>query len=148
MRKLFQVPFLLLSLLAFVACGDDSDNGPGFTGPDLSGTWRGSWADSAVNMVLDQNGAKVTGTLSYGREVLDLTGTVTETGIFAWTAVTPATDDCIAWSSTVDDFEVSQQNTLLTGPARRAEGLNGTPENPCGTRTYVQNGLMSLERAF
>jgi len=149
MRKLIHTSLLLISLFAFAACGDDdSSTGAGFAGPDLSGTWTGMWGGGPVTMVLDQNGANVTGTLTRGRESFDLNGTVSATGVFSWGAVTPSTEDCISMASTRDDFQVSKQNTALSGVARRAEGLFGDSSNPCGSRTKVETGTMDLERAF
>jgi hypothetical protein len=150
MRKLIQTSILVLALFALAACGDDnsSSTGPAFAGPDLSGTWTGTWRDGSITMVLDQNGANVTGTVTRGSEILDLNGTVSATGVFEWGAVTPSTDDCIGMASTVDDFQTAENNTKLSGVASRNEGFNPSVERPCGTRILRQQGEMNLQRAF
>ena len=113
--------FAVLALLAVVSCGD----GEGIVsvisptgGPSLSGTWRGSYTNTAnlgtvfqATMQLTQTGTSVSGTLTTsGGRSANVSGTFTGTRLNATFAYT---DGCIGGASSVADLV--QNPTRLIG---------------------------------
>ncbi|MEZ4416547.1 MAG: hypothetical protein R3E10_12440 [Gemmatimonadota bacterium] len=141
MRTLTQL--LLLAALAPLLGACDTGTGPDSGGPDLTGTWTGTFgASTTVRMVLRQSGNDVSGDFTAGSTTQSLTGTLDPaTGVFSWgTAADPNT--CVSWGSS--GLQLAEQASALSGVARRAQ-----TSQPCGSgRVSVSQGTMSLSRAF
>lgn len=134
---------LMLALLGTMpACSEGT--GPEMqAGPNVTGTWDGTFGRTNVRISLVQSGTDVTGTLTAGRRSYSLTGSVDALG-----ALTFRTDNfgsgCDVYSSSRGGLLLKDESTLLEGGATHATG-----SQPCGNgRVRIDQSTMTLRLAF
>jgi hypothetical protein len=153
MKKWHRVTALAVaSLSPFLlgACGGGSE---GVTGssprfPSVSGNWRGEWSagasrPAAATLSLTQSGDRVQGTLTVGRDVNEITGTISEFGVLEFTGRdTNEANGCDAYYSDRPHLSLSDQSSELGGPVRRVswDCVSGRRSN--------EGGVIELERVL
>ncbi len=135
------------------ACGGGESSGvtgatPGSRYPSVGGNWRGEWSSGsgrpvAVTLRLTQSGSQVRGTLTAGGDENDVTGTVTEFGVLEFSGRdTDEANGCSAYYTDRPHLALSEQNTALSGPVRRAlsDCVSG--------RLLNEGGVMELDKVL
>jgi hypothetical protein len=140
-----------LSPLVLGACGGGADDVTGVTTstryPSVAGNWRGEWPagarrPSAVTLKLTQNGNQLRGELTVGRDVNEITGTVTEFGELEFQGRDTDRGNGCAFYYTDPPLALTERNSELTGIVRRSSNSD------CGNRYLNEAGDMELDKVL
>ena len=139
--------------LSLAACGGgDSDDVAGPSSaprfPSVNGTWNGQWSGAGIafpaTLELRQSHGQIQGTLTIGRHVNEIAGTVSEFGVVRFQGQQPG--GCLNYSTEAPHLGLEESNTTLDGPVVRSEPNLG---GPCGSGPlFLTQGQIDLRKAL
>jgi hypothetical protein len=146
-RSLF--PLALTAAVALSACSTTEIAGPtgnqqGPNVPNVSGNWRGTFANATVLMSWQQAGADVAGTVQIGHDMYLVTGTIDEFGTLQFSGAIDEPNPCSSIATAINDVAVTGGATEMDGVLQQRTAANmGTG---CGSRVFVQQGTLEADR--
>ncbi len=151
LRKMMATILACAAPLLLASCGGgDSErvtgasSGPRY--PAVSGSWEGHWEGSGIEtdafLDLSQDRNQVRGTLTVGRVVNRVSGTVSEFGVLTFQGQPPGSG-CTTYSTKSPHLVLEERNTTLDGPVERSEPNLG---GPCGGLSFLTEGRMELRK--
>jgi len=148
LHRVMAVVMMSVSPFVLGACGGGSESvtAPGPSYPGVGGSWRGEWSSSAsrpstVTLSLSQSGSQIWGTLTVGKTVNEITGTIDEFGLLEFGGRDTNQQNGCAAFYTNPQLALAEQGSELTGPVGRASS-----DCSGGGRVLRSGGEMELDR--